>query len=77
MAEQWFLVIKIQNDMERIKIKVSEYYGNPSYYSVMPKALFDLLEAATLNGEEYVLADKQQVDSMISEHKEKMNKCEE
>ena len=51
--------------MERINIKVSDYYGIPSYYSVMPRAIFDLLEAASLNGEEYVMIDKAQFDEMI------------
>lgn len=63
--------------MERIKIKVSDYYGNPSYYSVMPQALFDLLEAATLNGEEFILADKAQVEQMVEDHKIKMESCKE
>lgn len=63
--------------MERIKIKVSDYYGNPSYYSVMPQALFDLLEAATLNGEEFILADKAQVKQMVEDHKIKMESCKE
>ena len=58
--------------MERIKIKVSDYYGNPVYYPSMPQALFDLLEAATLNGEEFVLADKSQVEKMIEDHKRKI-----
>lgn len=62
--------------MERIKIKVGDYYGNPSYYSVMPQALFDLLEAATLNGEEYIDADKAQVDQMVVDHKSKMEQWE-
>lgn len=74
MVEQWYLVIKKQDNMEeRMKIKVADYYGNPSYYSVMPQALFDLLEAATLNGEEYILADKAQVEQMVEDYKLKMN----
>lgn len=59
--------------MEKVKIKVSDYYGIPSYYSVMPQALFDLLEAATLNGEEYIEASKSQVDQMIEDYKLKMD----
>lgn len=62
--------------MERIEIKVADYYGNPSYYSVMPQGLFDLLEAATLNGEEYILADKAQVEQMVADHKTKMEQWE-
>jgi hypothetical protein len=63
--------------MERIKIKVSDYYGNPSYYSLMPQTLFDLLEAAMLNGEEYILADKAQVEQMVERHKAKMKSWKE
>lgn len=55
-----------------MKIKVADYYGNPSYYSVMPQGLFDLLEAATLNGEEYILADKAKVEQMLVDYKLKM-----
>lgn len=62
--------------MERIKIKVTDYYGKPSFYSVMPQQLFDLLEAANLNGEEYILADKGQVDKMINDYNLKME-CKE
>jgi hypothetical protein len=40
----------------------------------MPQALFDLLEAATLNGEEYIDADKSQVDQMIENYKLKIEK---
>jgi hypothetical protein len=38
--------------------------------------LFDLLEAANLNGEEYILADKGQVDKMINDYNLKME-CKE
>ena len=37
--------------MDAIKIKVADYYGNPSYYSVMPNEIFDALELASLKGE--------------------------
>ena len=58
--------------MERIKIKVSDFYCNPVYYPSMPQALFDLLEAATLNDEEYILADKSQVEQMVEDYKSKI-----
>ena len=32
--------------MDTIQIKVNDYYGNPSYYSVMPESIFDALELA-------------------------------
>ena len=59
--------------MEMIKIKVSDYYGNPSYYSVMPQAIFDALEAAALNGEEYMQIEKALFNQMIEDYKLKMD----
>ncbi|MDR1881771.1 MAG: hypothetical protein LBR26_03195 [Prevotella sp.] len=58
--------------MEATKIKVTAYYGVPSYYSVMPQAIFDALEAASLNGEEYALVDKVQFDKMIEDYQNKI-----
>lgn len=55
-----------------IQIKVSDYYGIPSYYSVMPQAIFNALEMATLNGDEYAEVDKVQFDKMIEDYKLKM-----
>lgn len=62
--------------MERIQIKVNDYYGNPSYYSVMPESIFDVLELASLKGEEFVLVDKSAFDKMIVEYNNKMKPCE-
>jgi len=59
--------------MERIQIKVNDYYGNPSYYSVMPESIFDALELASLKGEEYIAVDKSAFDTMIVEYNKKMN----
>lgn len=59
--------------MERIQIKVNDYYGNPSYYSIMPESIFDALELASLNGEEYIAVDKSAFDTMIVEYNKKMN----
>ncbi|GAE14641.1 MAG: hypothetical protein MR982_03305 [Bacteroides pyogenes] len=58
---------------EKIKIQVNNYYGNPSYYSVMPQGIFDALEAASLNGEEYVTVGKTAFDKMIIDYKKKMD----
>jgi hypothetical protein len=60
--------------METTKIKVSDYYGEPSYYSVMPQPIFDALEAAALNGEEFATVDKAQFDKMIEDYKLKTQK---
>lgn len=56
--------------MERIK--VTDYYGNPSYYSVMPQTIFDALELANLKGEEFAEVDKTQLDEMIHLYNIKM-----
>lgn len=59
--------------METITINVNEYYGNPSYYSVMPDAIFDALELASLKGEETTAVDKALFEKMIVEYNKKMN----
>lgn len=61
--------------METIKIKVKDYYGNPSYYSVMPQDIFDALELASLQGEEYAIVSEDLFDKMIVEYDEKMMLC--
>lgn len=58
--------------METIRIKVNNYYGNPSYYSVMPQEIFDALELASLQGEECTTVNKDQFDKMIADYKKKM-----
>lgn len=58
--------------MNTIKIKVGDYYGNPSYYSVMPQEIFDALELASLQGEEYATVSKDQFDKMNVEYDKKM-----
>lgn len=57
-----------------IQIKVSVYYGNPSYYSVMPQAIFDALELASLNGEEFATVNKDDFDKMITDYNSKMER---
>lgn len=58
--------------MERIAIKVADYYGNPSYYSVMPQTVFDALERAFLDGEQSALVLKSDFEGMLSDYKVKM-----
>lgn len=58
--------------METIKIKVKDYYGNPSYYSVMPQDIFDALELASLQSEEFAVVAKEKFDKMIVDYKKKM-----
>lgn len=58
--------------METIRIKVNNYYGNPSYYSVMPQEIFDALELASLQGEEFAVVAKEKFDKMIVNYKKKM-----
>ena len=58
--------------MGNVNIKVGDFYGNPSYYSVMPQEIFDALELANLNGEPTCKVSKTQFDEMIVEYKKKM-----
>lgn len=58
--------------METIRIKVNNYYGNPSYYSVIPQDIFDALELASLQGEEFAVVTKEKFDKMIVDYKKKM-----
>jgi hypothetical protein len=58
--------------MNEIRIRVNDYYGNPSYYSVMPQEIFDALELANLQGEEFATIDKVAFDRMIVEYDKKM-----
>jgi hypothetical protein len=57
-----------------MRIKVKDYYGNPDYYSVMPQAIFDALEAAYLDGQEFTDVDKAQFDKMVWDYQIKMDK---
>ena len=57
-----------------MRIKVKDYYGNPDYYSVMPQAIFDSLEAAYLDGQEFTDVDKAQFDKMVWDYQIKMDK---
>ena len=58
--------------MDTIQIKVNDYYGNPSYYSVMPESIFDALELASLKGEELATVESAAFDKMIVEYDKKM-----
>ena len=55
-------------------VKVSEYYGVATYYSVMPRIIFDALETAALNGKEFAEVDSALLDEMHEayEAKEKL-----
>ncbi len=58
--------------MEQTTIKVADFYGNPSYYSVMPPAIFDALELAYLKGLNIVSVAKADFDKMVTDYKIKM-----
>lgn len=58
--------------MNEIRIRVNDYYGNPSYYSVMPQEIFDALELANLQGEEFATVNEVAYDKMIVEYDKKM-----
>ena len=59
--------------METITINVADYYGIPSYYSVMPESIFDALELAYLRGEQTTTVDKVLFETMVIDYKEKMS----
>lgn len=61
--------------MDAIKIKVADYYGNPSYYSVMPNEIFDALELASLKCETETDVDKVLFTQMVDNYKKKMALC--
>lgn len=61
--------------MDAIKIKVADYYGNPSYYSVMPNEIFDALELSSLKGETETDVDKVLFTQMVDNYKKKMALC--
>ncbi|MDR1755585.1 MAG: hypothetical protein LBR65_01305 [Culturomica sp.] len=65
--------IKDKMSVRPVMIQVLAYYGNPSYYSVMPQPIFDALEAATLNSEDFALVDKTQFDKMIESYIQKIS----
>lgn len=56
-----------------IKIKVKDYYGNPSYYSVMPQAIFNALETAFLEGVGTCNVDNNQFGKMLADYQKKMD----
>ena len=53
----------------------ADYYGNPSYYSVMPNEIFDALELASLKGETETDVDKVLFTQMVDNYKKKMALC--
>lgn len=61
--------------MEEAIINVADYYGNPSYYSVMPNAIFNALELASLKGETETDVDKALFTQMVDNYKKKMALC--
>lgn len=72
LSEIEYEQIKDRIYMPTIQIEVNDYYGNPSYYSVMPQDVFDALESASLKGEEFADVSKDLFDKMIVEYDKKM-----
>ena len=50
--------------MEKIEIKLSEYYDNPKYYGYMPESVFNALESAFLDGKETAEVLKMEFEAM-------------
>lgn len=66
------LQIKNRIYMATIEINVSEFYGVPAFYSVMPHDIFDTLESAALNGDKTATVDKAQFDKMMLDFQKKI-----
>lgn len=58
--------------MGKIEINVSEFYGIPAFYSVMPHDIFDALESAALKGDKMATVDNEQFDKMMSDYQKKI-----
>lgn len=60
--------------MKTTAVKVAEYYGVATYYSVMPRAIFDALEASALKGEEFAEVDSALLDEMREAYTQKIKR---
>lgn len=54
--------------MDTIYINVSQWYGNTQYYGVMPRALFNALESAFLNGSPTAAVDRVEFETMLANY---------
>lgn len=54
--------------MHTITINPHDYYGMAHYYSVMPPALFEAIEAAVIQGKEQVEVDKDMFEQMLKDY---------
>lgn len=59
--------------MEKVAIEICKYYGEQSFYSVMPESVFDSLELAFLKGEEFADVPKNDYEQMMLDYNKKMN----
>ena len=53
--------------MNKIEIKISEYYDNKKYYGHMPECVFDALETAFLDGKETAEVPKLEFEAMLND----------
>jgi len=53
--------------MEKIEIKLSEYYDNPKYYGFMPEGVFNAMETAFLDGKETAAVSKSEFEAMLND----------
>ena len=52
--------------MEKIEIKLSEYYDNPKYYGYMSEGVFNALESAFLDGKESAEVPEMEFEVMLN-----------
>ncbi len=55
--------------MEKVKVKVLDYYNRPGYYLYMSDELFEILENAFLNDQLEVEVPKDRMDEMLEKLK--------
>lgn len=54
--------------MPTINISVARWYGNPKYYGIMPRSVFNALELAFLKGSPVAAVDRGELSIMLSNY---------
>lgn len=57
--------------MSKVTISVPKFYGDSSYYDVMPRPVFDALEAAFIEGRETAEVPAEDYNTMLSAYARK------
>ena len=60
--------------MDMIKVEIEGYYNRPEFYPYMPNEIFDKLEAAAMQGEDWAELQKELFDRMVADYERKKKK---